>query len=493
MVKRTLVALCLLLSASTAWAQRDAIDLSTAVVHNSPADIASWSRTHALTALHMRPEGTAAEPGLSFESPARSAWPNYTPPGWDGPIQYTVWAGVRINGVWHVSGIIQMWRERVATGAPLLTFGPGCTVNNFACNWVYDGRWGAMAGYQPRAGEAMIFFLSAGNARGVTTVTSVRERTNVVMVNLPANDTGDWTFTSLNQQTDLLIDYGAQGLYTLTGGATVTRIHPFDPELIVTGDLDGTATDELIVDFGPSYGVWVRWNGATWSQLNPASPINMAVGDIDNNGRADAIINFPNAGVWAYMHGIGFVQLHNGNPSRLLTARLNGPSVGAAVIMEFAGAGIWIRYFNNTWQQLHVQNAQQLIAADVNGDQRDDLAIVFPGGGLWAYFGGAAWWQISATSPARIAGGNIDGNATRELVIDWPGYGLWLLRNGSQWSRLHTSTTRAIALADLDGNGQDEVVTDFGLAGGVWIWANDTTWMSITPNSPDAFVPGFLD
>ncbi len=79
-----------------------------------------------------------------------------------------------------------MWRERPSTGAPILT--------DFARNWVYDSRWGAMAHYQPQVGEQMGFFVSAGNARGVGTVTSVRERTNVVVVSLPAGDTGDFTF-----------------------------------------------------------------------------------------------------------------------------------------------------------------------------------------------------------------------------------------------------------------------------------------------------------
>lgn len=490
MVKRTLVALCLLLSASTAWAQRDAIDLSTAVVHNSPPDIASWARTHSITELHMRPEGTP-EPGLSFASTARSAWPNYTPPGWDGPIQYTVWAGVRISGVWHISGIIQMWRERPATGAPILSYGPGCTVNNFACNWVYDGRWGTMAGYQPQAGEAMIFFLSAGNARGVNTVTSVRERTNVVMVNLPANDTGDWTFN--NQQTDLLIDYGAQGIFTLTAGGTYTRIHPLDPELIATGDLDGTGLDELVIDFGPNYGVWIRWNGATWRQLNPLSPLNMTVGDIDNNGRADLVVTFPNIGVWAFMNGVNFVQLHNGTPSRLLAARLNGPTAGSDIVMEFTGGGIWIRFSNNTWTQLHVLNSSAMVAGDFDGDRREDLAIAFPNAGIWIVSRLSLWRQLNPTTPAGLAAGNVDANPIKELVIDWPGYGIWMLRNGTTWSPLHSNRSRSMAFADLDGNGQDEVIIDFTAGQGVWIWANDTTWMSITPNSPDSFVPGFLD
>jgi hypothetical protein len=40
----------------------------------------------------------------------------------------------------------------------------------------------------------MGFFVTAGNARGVGEVTSVRERSNVVFVSLPAGDVGDFDF-----------------------------------------------------------------------------------------------------------------------------------------------------------------------------------------------------------------------------------------------------------------------------------------------------------
>jgi hypothetical protein len=52
-----------------------------------------------------------------------------------------------------------------------------------------------MAGYQPHAGEQMGFFVSAGNARGFGGVSSVRERSNVVLVALPAGDNGSFSFS----------------------------------------------------------------------------------------------------------------------------------------------------------------------------------------------------------------------------------------------------------------------------------------------------------
>src|SRR4029077_15085610 len=96
------------------------------------------------------------------------------------------WAVVNVNGRWYTSGFIQMWRGRPSTGAPILT--------DFARNWAYDARWGPMNGHRPAVGEQMGFFLSAGDARGNTTPTSVRERSNVVLIPLPAGDSGSWNY-----------------------------------------------------------------------------------------------------------------------------------------------------------------------------------------------------------------------------------------------------------------------------------------------------------
>jgi hypothetical protein len=160
----------------------DALNLSSAAVYNSPADIASWAPTARITRIDMSPSA-----GLNFEFTTKNSWPDYAPPGWDGPLQYTVWAVVNINGGWNTSGFIQMWRGRASTGGPILA--------EFSRNWAYDSRWGPMAGYQPHAGEQMGFFVSAGNARNVGTVTSVRERSNVVIVSLPAGDSGSFPFS----------------------------------------------------------------------------------------------------------------------------------------------------------------------------------------------------------------------------------------------------------------------------------------------------------
>lgn len=473
---------------SPAFAQRDAIDLSQAVVVNSPPDVASWRISSRVESMLMSPEG-AAEPGIMMHFQSRATWPNYTPPGWDGPIQYTIWAGVFINGRWHVSGFIQMWRERPATGAPILTIGPGCTVNNFACNWAYDGRWGAMAGYQPRAGEAMIFFATAGNARGVNTVTSVRERTNVVLVNLPANDSQFWNFP-LNQ-TDLLIDLGSGGLWTLLDAASTAQINGTNPTYIATGDVDGNGIDEVTADFGGA-GIWTRWNAGSWTRIHPNPSSGLIMGDLDGNGRSEIIISFPGAGVWAVFNGSTWGQIHSLNPTKMLVADIDGG--GGDLLLEFPGYGFWVRRNTGTWFQVHNIGATAISAGDYDGNGRADLVFAFPGAGVWMLRNGTTWLRIHSVDAVRLASGSLDGNSTKDLVIDFgPGNGLWVFRDMGIWAQIHSATSEQVLLADLDGNNLDDIVIDFGPGAGVYVLANSSQWILAYGSSPEFMVSGSLN
>ena len=255
-----------LLAAAPARAQSvcDQIDLSAAHVYNSPADVASWPVTASITQLTM----TSPNVGLTFDFTTKNTWPDYTPPGWDGPLEYTVWAVVKINGQWYTSGFIQMWRGRASTGAPI--------ISDFARNWAYDSRWGPMAGHQPVAGEQMGFFVTAGNARGVGTVTSVRERSNVVLVSLPANDNGVFTFDSTcgSNFKATLIDLNGDGyddvfLYDKSSGRWVEAINNHSGGFTTTNGLWSAGWDVYPIDlnrdgltdlfvYNPDSGAWVK-------------------------------------------------------------------------------------------------------------------------------------------------------------------------------------------------------------------------------------------
>jgi hypothetical protein len=166
----------------------DAIDLTKAQVYNSPPDIATWPATGMVTQFQTQ----QAMQILFTKRDGAGSWPDYTPPGFQGPIEYTLWSVERINGKWATSGVIQIWRD------PSDTLWSGGAPSGLDTNWYYDpGRWGPLSGYQPAVGEPVGFFVSAGNARNNTTpgATSVLERSNVIVIPFPA-DTAPPAFTT---------------------------------------------------------------------------------------------------------------------------------------------------------------------------------------------------------------------------------------------------------------------------------------------------------
>jgi hypothetical protein len=123
--------------------------------------------------------------GAHVESTRQEAWPDVRPPGWDGPLLYTLWIVLKINGQWYTSGCIQYWRGLWENGGPVAQYGQ---------NWYYDpARWGPMAGYQPSPGEQVGFFITAGDARN-NGVSILKERSNVVVVPFPSGGGQRFTF-----------------------------------------------------------------------------------------------------------------------------------------------------------------------------------------------------------------------------------------------------------------------------------------------------------
>lgn len=156
----------------------DMLNLNTVSIQSSPPDIASWPQTATLTLFDWQSSGVL----LTFDKQA--TWPPYTPPGWTGPLQSTLWLFLKISGQWYGAGFIQFWAAAQRNGGP---------PSQLAQNWNYDvGRWAQMAGYQPAVGEQVGFMVSAGNARagtpgGSTGVTSVKERSQTILISMPSD------------------------------------------------------------------------------------------------------------------------------------------------------------------------------------------------------------------------------------------------------------------------------------------------------------------
>lgn len=162
----------------------DAVPLSSMIVKYSPA-FASWPITTKLTMVDIRADGIHVE--FSKQSGA-GRWPDWTPPGWDGPLQYSLGMALNINGQWYASSPIEFWYGLDRSGGP---------PSQYALNWFYDpGRWAPMTTHQPAVGETIGFFVVAGDARGRVDGhgSPVKERSNVVIVKMPTDAGARFTF-----------------------------------------------------------------------------------------------------------------------------------------------------------------------------------------------------------------------------------------------------------------------------------------------------------
>lgn len=161
----------------------DAIDLNSVIITaGSPKDVANWAITTTITGMDFRGDGVRVDFSKK-DGPGR--WPDVVPPGWDGPLQYTLWMVVYIDGRWYTSGGAEYWYGLDRQGG---------SPNEFAYNWYYSPAvWGPLANHQPANGERVGFFVTAGDARAKD-VRTVNERSNVVALPFPSGG-GYFTFS----------------------------------------------------------------------------------------------------------------------------------------------------------------------------------------------------------------------------------------------------------------------------------------------------------
>jgi hypothetical protein len=161
----------------------DGIDLHQVVVTGgSPSDVANWPITTAITAMDF---GNGVRVDFDKKD-GPNRWPDVTPAGWDGPIQYTIWMVTNVGGQWYTSGGVEYWYGLDRSGGP---------ASQFAYNWYYSAAvWGPLANHQPGNGEQVGFFVTAGDARAKD-VRAITERSNVVSMPFPSGG-GYFTFSS---------------------------------------------------------------------------------------------------------------------------------------------------------------------------------------------------------------------------------------------------------------------------------------------------------
>ncbi len=131
-------------------------NFASARIWDNPRDLGSWPIGTRITSI----EFTGAAMRVDFDRrTGANRWPDVIPPGFSGPLQYTLGMCLNIQGQWHCSGVVQFW-----PGRDLNDSGPPSV---FWYEWWYHvHRWGPMVFYRPADGETVGVFVASGDVRG---------------------------------------------------------------------------------------------------------------------------------------------------------------------------------------------------------------------------------------------------------------------------------------------------------------------------------------
>jgi hypothetical protein len=139
----------------------------------------------------------------------------------------------------------------------------------------------------------------------------------------------DETTSSANDADDIVVNFAGYGIFLYanpgsTASPAFVHLHAVVAARMAAGDMNRDGRDELIVDFGPSYGIYVLNYTVGWTQLHSVSSEDLAAGDLDGNGQYEVIIDFgPSYGLYIRVNNASWVQAHSVSPEGLAVGDLN--------------------------------------------------------------------------------------------------------------------------------------------------------------------------
>lgn len=162
----------------------DAIDMSSAVITSASPDIRAWPITTRLTEITLN---ETINMNVNFtKRNGPQAWPFLEGPE-GGDLQYTLWIGCRIGGLWYFAGPILCISRGVSDN--YVPTGPALEPGQLPKNWYYYAG-SPLATYQPRPGEQVAWLVTSGVQRRQD-MSVIKERSNVVLTPFTA---GTYTF-----------------------------------------------------------------------------------------------------------------------------------------------------------------------------------------------------------------------------------------------------------------------------------------------------------
>jgi hypothetical protein len=158
-------------------------------INGNAPDVSGRPETSAITKVEFTPKS------LYIRHTAEAWWPEPIPPEWTGGVQYTSWFVVNVGGTWYTTGCLEYWKtppDDPYSGS--WKGGPDpAPFSDGARNWWYHAS--PQNTRQPGVGETVGMFVTAGSQRMKDVVDpNCVERSNIVWLAVPPNDTGLFTF-----------------------------------------------------------------------------------------------------------------------------------------------------------------------------------------------------------------------------------------------------------------------------------------------------------
>lgn len=157
----------------------DAIDLRRCAILGGPA-VYDWPVSAVIEGLDLDGQGISVN---YVADTARGPWARKGPPGAEPAPVATLWVVLSIASSWWAAPILEL---------PAVDHAVGVDFRRLVSSCLADGsKFTPMTGHDPKPGEMVGFFLTAGVLGTAVKSTARQARSNIVVVEWPDKETGD--------------------------------------------------------------------------------------------------------------------------------------------------------------------------------------------------------------------------------------------------------------------------------------------------------------
>jgi hypothetical protein len=244
--------------------------------------------------------------------------------------------------------------------------------------------------------------------------------------------------------------------------------------LVTTGPI--TVSDELVLNYGATYGLWHYDLGRGWTQLNTVNPEQMLAADVDDDGMEEVVASFSGYGLYVYKEATGWTQLNSVIPDNMIR-------LGNALVANYGATyGLWHYDQVRGWTQLNTVTPDQMLAVDMDNDGTEEVVASFSGYGLYLYKETTGWTQLNSVIPDAMM------RFSQGLVANFgAAYGLWHYDQVGGWRQLNTVNPEQMIAVDVDHDGVEEVIASFS-GYGLYLYKETNGWMLLNSVIPDIII-----